>query len=88
MCFRTNSLSCLLTGLVSLSRFKIFSFVIFKYRFNIHWEDILINNDFLENSPVDFKFTEIDWRLVGMDNKEKAEKHFNKCLICYRYYVS
>lgn len=26
------------------------------------------------------------WGLVGMDSKEKAEKHFNTCLLYYRYH--
>ena len=71
---------------IALSDFTPFSSVISKLGFNIQWEDIRINNDFLEKSHVDFKCTEID---LGFSrngyNKGKAEKHFNLCPLSYRY---
>lgn len=85
---RTNRIFSLLTGLIVLPHFRTRSSVISKHNFNIQWEDTMINSDFLENRHVDFQFAEIEFGgLVGVDNKQKAEDHFNKCLISYRSYA-
>ena len=49
----------------------------------------MISNDFLQIAMMILNLLKLIWSLLGIDNKEKSEKkHFNKCLIYYRYFVS